>query len=488
MAQCYDFLSNDDIQMIHEASLEVLETTGLRMNHPLALEKFSAAGARVDKSTGQVHLPVTLIEDALQTAPKTFVCAGRDSAFDITVSPGSMAMPHVRSAAGSINYYDLIENKYRPIRLQDCRDLAKLMDGLDTMKISGCLVPEDAPPETYDLHAFKSLLESGRNHIWALPKNSDNLKYQLEMMKAVAGGTEALRQRPICSGIVCLIEPLYFPNDEIERLLLYGECNLPVKVPLVPMFGANAPFTLAGALTHTNAEALGALVLLQTLCPGIPTWYYTLLSEIDMLKGTAHYLNPEIMMIYSGLTQLARHYQIPSCSLSFASTDCQIHQLLFERGTALTMFALSGVSELGGAGGVDGAIAISPLLLVIDDEIAAYMRRILEGIEIDRERLAVEAINRVGHHGSFLGDPHTLQFLRREHRFKPTLFDWRSYETWSRDTSTIVERARDKMHDILNTHEVPSLDEPLQRELDSILLNAEKRSAHGLSSYPKGLP
>jgi len=474
MEQCYDLLSSDEIQMVHEASLEVLQSTGLRLNHPVAMEKLSAAGAKIDVAKEQVRLPAKMIEKALETAPKTFVCAGRSPEFDVVVSPGSAAMPLVRSVAGSINHYDLITNEYRPITLQDCRDIAQLVDALENMDIAGCLVPNDVSSKVYDLYALKVMLEGGRKHIWALPKDSRNLKYQLEMMKAVAGGGEALRQRPVCSGIVCLIEPLHFPNDEIERLLLYAEYNLPVKVPLVPLFGANAPYTLAGALTHTNAEALGTLVLLQTLCPGIPTWYYMLLSEMEMAKGTANYLNPEIMLIYSGMIQLARHYGIPSCSSPFVTTDCQIHQIMFERSAALAMYALSGVSEIGGAGSVDGAIAMSPLLLVIDDEMAAYMRRIMKGFEISQERLAVEAINRVGHKGSFLEDPHTLQFLHQERRFKPTLLDWRPYETWSKDGNTIVDRARDKIKHIKATHEVPPLEEPLQRELDHILQAAEK--------------
>jgi trimethylamine--corrinoid protein Co-methyltransferase len=105
---------------------------------------------------------------------------------------------------------------------------------------------------------------------------------------------------------------------------------------------------------------------------------------------------------------------------------------------------------------------------------AAYVRRILEGFEIDRERLAVEAINRVGHKGNFLEDPHTLQFLHKEKRFKPTLFEWRSYETWSKEGTTIVERAQDKLSDILTSHEVPPLEKALQRELDRILQAAER--------------
>ena len=460
--------------MIHEASLDVLQTTGLRLNHPAALEKLSDAGAQVDAAKEQVRLPADMVEKALKLTPKTFICAGRTPDFDVSIRAGSTEPPIVRSGGGVINYYDFLSKVYRPITMQDCRDVAHLVDGLENVDMAGCPTPHDAPPDTYDLHALKIMLQAGRKHIWALPKDSRNLKYQLEMMTVVAGGRQALRQRPLCSGIVCLIEPLYFPSDEIERLLLYGEYNLPVKVPLVPMAGANAPYTLAGMLTHTNSEALGSLVLLQTLCPGIPTWYYALIQDMDMRTGDSLLYSPEVMLGYSGLIQLARHYGIPSSAVPYATTNSQSHQIMFERGTALTLFALNGATEFGGAGLLDGGLAMSPLALVLDDEMAAFVRRLVEGFEITQETLAVEAINRVGHGGNFLEDPHTLQSLRRERRFKPTLFDWRSHDLWDKNGKSILERAQDEMQNILDKHEVPPLDGPLQKELDQILQIAEE--------------
>ncbi len=474
MSQYYNILTDNEIQMVHEASLEVLRTTGLRLNHPVALERLADAGADVDAAGGQVRLPVELVEKALKKTPEKFLCAGRTPEYDVDVSSGPAAPPVVRSGGGTINHYDFFSNIFRPLTLADCRDIATLMDALENMDIVGCPAPRDAPPETYDLHTLKVMLEAGRKHIWALPKSSGNLKYQIEMMKAVAGGGEALRQRPLCSGIVCLIEPLFFPNDEIDRLLLYGEYNLPVKVPLVPMVGANAPYTLAGALARTHSEALGSMVLLQTLCPGIPTWYYVLLHEMEMHKGTAVYHSPEIMMINSGLLQMARLFNIPSAAVGYSTTDCQAHQIMFERGAALTMYALSGITEIGAAGSIEGGLAISPLALVIDNELAAYTRRLTKGFEINRETLAVEAINRVGHKGDFMSDPHTLKFLRREKRFKPDLFDWLPFELSNNGNNTILERAHDKMNDILKRDEVPPLEKPLQKELNRILQAAEK--------------
>lgn len=474
MLPYYNLLTDAEISMVHDVSLEVLQTTGLRLKHPVALEKLSDAGAKVDEANEKVCLPEKMVARALEQAPRTFVCAGRTSEFDVVMSPGSTVLPMVRSAAGTINHYDFFENACRPIMLRDCEEIAKLMDALENMSIAGCPAPQDVPTQTYDLHALRMMLLAGRKHIWALPKDSRNLKYQLEMMKAVANGSQALRQRPLCSGIVCLIEPLHFPSDEIERLLLYGEYNLPVKVPLVPILGANAPYSLAGALTQTNAEALGTLVLLQTLCPGMPTWYYVVLQDTDMRSGTTNYHSPEVMLIYSALIQLARHYEIPSAAVPYSTTDCQAHQIMFERGTALTMCALSGVTEMGAAGSVDGGLAMSPLALVIDNELADYVHRVIAGFEINPESLAVDAINRVGHRGNFLSDPHTLKFLHREKRFKPGLFDWRPHELWSNGSGSILERARDRMSAILQRHEVPPLDEPLQKELNCILQSAEK--------------
>lgn len=479
MLSRYTPLTSADIQMVHEASLEILQTTGLRLNHPVALEKLADAGATVDKDREKVHLPADLVEKAVRQAPDQFVCAGRTPEYDVHVSSDAGAGFVVRSTGGANNYFDPLSNTSRTMTLQDCRDIATVVDALGNFQMAGCIAPPDAPPETYDLHVLKTMLEAGRKHIWALPKNSKNLRYQIEMMKTVAGGSEALRQRPLCSGIVCIIEPLHFPSDEIDRLLLYSEHNLPVRVPLAPMAGANSPYSLAGTLALTNAEALGSLVLLQTLSPGIPTWYYGLIHDMDMRSGIAHYHSPELLLMTAGVIQMARHYGIPSIVGPYMTTNCQPHQIMFERGTALTMYALCGASELGGAGSFDGGSSMSLLALVIDDELAAYTRRIMEGFDLKPDTLAVEAVQRVGHRGSYLMDQHTLEFLHKEKRFTPDLFDWRPLESWGIDGKTIFERAGDKVNDILKRHEVPPLEEPLLNELDRILKSWEKEVKAG---------
>ncbi len=470
----YDMLSEQDVQQIHEASLQVLQETGLAVDHPEAREQLADAGAEVESNGNRVFIPADMVENAIQKAPKSFILAGRSAEYDMLVSSGISHAPVARSVGGPLNYFDFSNHQSRQLTIHDCADLARIVDALPNLNICGGLSPQDIPQQTYDIETLKILLEYGRKHIWALTTDSANLKFQLEMMEVVSGGSFELQQRPICSGIVCIIDPLYFPRDEIERLLLYGRYNLPVRVPLVPMVGANSPYTLAGTMVQTNAEALGSLVLLQTLCPGIPTWYYVIMETMEMRRGSMQLFNPEVMLLLNGLYQMARSYQIPAVASALIGSNCQSQQIMFERGTSLLMTALAGVSEIGGVGGVGNGMMISPDLLAIDNEMIAFVKRYLEGFEISPDTLAVDAIHRVGHSGKFLEDIHTLNHLRKEVRFRPILFDWRPFLEQQADEKTIYHRAQERIAAIRQDHEVEPLEPEQQKELHAILAAAQK--------------
>ena len=470
----YDMMDKESLAQIHAAALDVLESTGLRITHPLALEKLAGAGATVDRTHHKVGLTPDMVARAVAGTPSRFLCAGRSPEFDFSIGGTPSPSPVFRTVGGAITHCDLTTRQTRPITLADCGEFARLADSLPHINTYSSLTPTDIAPETYDIETLKAGFENGRKHMWSLTTDSKNLKYQLEMMVAVAGGAEQLRQRPVCSGIVCLIEPLYFPDDEIERLLQYGEYNLPVRVPLVPIVGANAPYTLPGTLVQTHAEALGALVLLQTLCPGIATWYYPLLQTMDMRTGTTCYLNPETILAMSALLQLARHFNIPSSASSLVSSTCREDQILFERGTGLSMTALSGGSEIGGIGGLENGLMASPQAFVMDNEFIAFHQRMWQGFEITPDTLALAAVKRVGHSGRYLTDTHTLDHLRSEARFSPELLDWRPRRQWIEDPQTFVARAESKRRQIMQTHEVPPLAREVAGELDRIAAAAQK--------------
>jgi trimethylamine--corrinoid protein Co-methyltransferase len=340
--------------------------------------------------------------------------------------------------------------------------------------------PCDAHLPIWDIQVLKEMLVSGRKHIWTLVSDSKNLAYQLEMMLAVAGSSEILSRRPIGHGIVTLLEQFQFPADEIARLLQYGRYKIPVKIPIVPMMGVSAPTTIAGTLVQANAEAVASAVLIDLLCPGTPTWYYFFIQAMEKRTGGIIFMSPEIVLCSLGLIQMAHRYQLPAAPSSFETTGARLGEIVHGNAMSVNLFALAGAFENASTGCVDRSMGISKEGLVIGDEIWATTRRLLEGFCDEADAFGLAAIQRVSTgSGHYLTDPHTGDFLRKEHQFVPRLFAYRCHQEGSEAPQCLAEAAKARAGDIIANHEVPPLDEALLAELDRIEKAAQKAIAGG---------
>jgi len=468
----FKMYSDDQIQKVHESSLEILATTGLLIEHQGALEKLGDAGAEVDMNSQRVYFPKELVEKCLKLAPASWICAGRDESFDFAMGLDTPLTG--RTSGGPIKRYRPETGQIAMVTDADCAEYAKVTDALVNLNTVGTLSPSDLPLATYDLHTLRTFLKNTRKHLYCLTIDSKNLAYEMEMMVAVAGSEAELRKRPLASGLVCVIEPLYFPHDEIERLMIYGKYNMPIRVPLMPVSGANAPYTFAGILNLMNAEFLGSQVLLQTLCPGLPNWYYTSPQTMDMRTGRTYCINPDAYPVQAAFKQLGDLYGVPVSQTLAVTAATQYPQYIFDRAAGLMWAAALGVQEIGAFGAVDSFNTINPLTLVLDNEMLAYARFASTGIDINDETLAADAIDRVGPRGHFMADKHTMEFLRREDKFQTDIFDWRGFDAWSSDYKDIIDHAQAKLDHILKHHEVPPLDDAVLKELDIIVAAADK--------------
>ena len=466
----YNVLSDSEINMIHEGALAVLENTGLVINHPFALERLADAGANVDFNEKRVRIPRDLVGTCLEKAPNKFVCGGQTPRFDFTMDFESTK---IRTGGGSIYVMDWEKGEQRSLTYQDNADFARLTDALENIHVFSTLTP-NVSDVTYTVHTLKDALLNTQKHIWALVNDSRVLKFQLEMALAVSGSKEELIRRPRISGIVCIIEPLFFPHDEIERLLQYGEYKVPLKVPFFPVGGANSPITLAGELTMINAEFLGSMTLIHTLCPGNPCAFHTGPQTMELRSGNSQMNSPEVLLMHAAISQLARYYNVPS-SQSQGTMNCwQDHQFLMLSSLALMNGVLCGASDIGGVGSFGNANVVNHAAFVIVSELAEYIFRYQHGLNVNESTIGVEAINRVGPQKDFLTDDHTMTHLRQEKRFIPSLIDWSGYESWIENPTSIIERAQAKVDDILNNYVVEPLPEDVQQELHRIAVAADK--------------
>ncbi|UQZ90177.1 hypothetical protein C4J81_13595 [Deltaproteobacteria bacterium Smac51] len=469
----YDVLNQQEIEAIHEASLKVLEETGVYLSHPKAQEVLSAMGATVSDDRARVFIPRALVDKMLATVPASFICGGREPEFDLEMKQGNTYM---RQVGGPISLFDMRTSKTKNLTLEDNINSALLIDGLPNINVASCMTPQDIEPKTYDIAVVKALLENSRKHFWALTTHSSHLKYELEMAEVVAGGADNLKKRPPFSGIFCVIDPLRYPDDEVERLMLYGKYNIPVRVPITSLIGANSPYTLAGSLTQINAEFLSSVVITQAMCPGIGLWYYTLLQILDMRSGRSVANGPELMIAYAGAARMARHYNVPSTFSTGTLTDTQSHQALYHYGSLHTLAAMLGITEQGGAGSIQAATFYSHQALVLINESLAYTRKLMAGFEMTPETLATEDIKAMSASGEYISSKLTMKYLRKEKRFTPEIMDWRQLAMWEQDPSTIIDRAAARADQLIAKAkaENPPLPAEVTKELNRLMSAAEK--------------
>jgi trimethylamine--corrinoid protein Co-methyltransferase len=472
--QYLKLLSKDELGKIHHASLKILENTGMLIDHDKACDMLQEAGARVDRKKKIVRFPPELVEKSLKSIPKKLNHAGRNPENDAIIEDGDGF--YSRTAGGATNYVDLKTGEYRRAKISDLKEFATLADALPNVNGCGTMHVGDVPLLTADIHCMQVLLERQRKNIVHNAFTAKNLKYMIEMMLAVRGSREKLKERPLVHTIIAVLSPLFIPEDDVDQLLLAGKFGIPTTITPVPTVGATAPITLAGTLAQGNAELLGAMTLSQVAHPGHPIPYYWAACVTEMKTGESLFGAPENAMLCAAIGQLGREvYDLPCVGTGLLSDGGICEQTFFQKASNGLMQSLAGGNLVLGSGLIDTVMAASPVQLVIDDEIMGILHRILRGIEINDDTLALDVIDRVGPRSEFLTDEHTLRHLRAGELFNPEVFDRNSRNNWiSEGAKGIEQRAREKALAIIEKHEVEPLSEHVLKELVSIVSNADK--------------
>lgn len=467
-------LSDDDMKKIHNASLAVLEKTGMRIDHQKAREMLREVGAKIDHESKIVKFPPELVERCLKSCPKTIMWAGRNPDNDILVQIGGDILG--RCTAGGINYEDLKTGEYRRAKNDDLKEFSVLVDALPNIHVCGSFNVGDVPLKTSDIHCLEMMFENQRKNVLIQCFTTQNLKYMIEMALAIRGSREELKQRPPFNTVGGMISPLFIPGEDVEMLFLAGEYGIPTSMVTQTNAGATGPITIGGTLTVGNAEILGTITLAQVAQPGHQMLYSSIPSVTDMTTGAAIFGAPENILMTVGLNQMGEEfYGIPVTQGAGEVDGVIFEQTQFERGYKTLAAALSGASIISLLGATDRAIGVSPVQLVIDDEIIEVTRRICKGIEINDDTIGLDVIDRVGPQGNFLIDVHTIRHLRKDVPFRPAIFDRDPYAVWqSKGSKGWAQKAREKALVILEEHEVEPLPDDVVKELRSIVGRADE--------------
>ena len=468
-----NFLSEEEVEKIHNATLEVLENTGIKTDSQKALDILKEAGANVDYAKKQATIPRNLVEEALKRAPKTVKLCARDAKYDFVLSKKE---PHFTTSGFAPFITDWESGERRSSTSQDLARWARLVDYLDNLDITWMSVcANDIPAPMRDLVEFVTALKNTGKHVEPEGLNARKAQYQIEIAAAVVGGREELRRRPIFSAIQSPISPLKYDEGEIEAAMEFARAGIPVVSLTMPLAGETSPVTSLGTVVVTNADNLGSLVILQFASPGAPVIYGASSTVANPRTGTCMIGAPERSVIHMTLAQLTRRYELP-CMLAGGNSDSKVPDMQagFEKTMTLTTLILTGgVDIVDGLGAIDSANTMCPEALVIDNEIAGGVMRACRGLEVNDDNLAVDVIHKVGPGGIFLGEKHTLKHYKTE-IWMPGLSDKNTYETWKRMGSrSIYEISKEKVKEILANHEPEPIPEDVDKEISRILRRAE---------------
>ena len=464
------FLSQDEIEAIHNASLEVLERTGIKIESRRALDILKEAGARVDYGKNHATIPRNLVKEALKRAPKTIKYGARNSKYDFILNKQE---PHFLADGGTPFILDWKTGKRRYSTSEDIASCSVIADYLDHVHLMWTMgAATDVPVPMQHIVEMYTCLKNTEKHFEGDSLSAREAQYQIEIAAAIVGGREELKKRPIVSMVICPISPLRYDKGTVEASMELARAGVPVAIDPMPMVGETCPATLAGAVVVNNAEFLGGLAIQEFASPGAPVVYKAGADTVDFKTG-AGIQSPESSLMHLALNQLIHYYDLPS-EIKASRSDSKLldAQAGYENAISLVAHMLLAPDIILGLGGLEGARITSPETLVIDNEIIDYALRFTQGFEVNDDTLALDVIDKVGPGGIYLGEKHTLEHFRE--RWMSRISDVDSFETWEKKGSkSIAEAAKEKIKEILATHKPAPITEEVQAEVSQILKRAE---------------
>ncbi len=307
---CVGMLSEGDLETIHDTTLQLMQEHGVQIFGDEALEIYHGAGCEIDKEKNMVRFPRGVVEDAIKSSPESFVMAARNPKFDVQIKPKHVTFTNFGTG---VDIIDRETGEQRKTTKQDLAEVARMCDAVPEVEtFTIAVAAQDVPEAVKELHEAEAVFHNTSKHFGHDTLNGEMTRYFLQMAEAVAGGKEALRERPIVSLGTCPNSPLQLHQDSTEIIIEAAKSNIPLDILSMAMAGGTSPVTLPGTLVVTNAEILSGIVLAQLVNRGNPMIYGSSTTIMDLLYTTSPVGAPEHGMFGMAVSQLGQYYGIPT--------------------------------------------------------------------------------------------------------------------------------------------------------------------------------
>src|SRR5512147_1818081 len=466
-----EVLTTDDVQKIHDATLWIIEHVGVRFPSRRALEIWEANGATVDHDKKIVRAKPQLIEEALKKCPPKYILAARDPQQDCSLDGNHV---YLGTDGCGVEVIDMETGQKRTSCLRDVQDIARVADATEEVAFHWVAVSaQDTPVESRGLHEIKAIWENSTKHvqtesIYSVPE----AQAAMEMAALLVGSRDKLRERPVLSLMQCTAPPLGHDGGSLDAALIAAEHGIPTGFMTMAAALTTGPATLAGNLAVGNAEVIAGTALLQLAYPGAPVFYAAAQTASDLRSGAYTGGGPEDFLFGAATNVLSDFYHVPLSMGSFATGAKEPDWQAGIENSLSTFMACVVMSDmLLGVGLLHGSRIWSYAQMLMDCEIFSIVHKTLQGIVVDDETLALDAVRAVGPGGNFLTQKHTRQHMRD--LFLPQFMDRRPYNEWEARKDDARDWALAKARSLLASHQPDPLDPKISQEMDRMIASVE---------------
>ena len=466
-------LTDEQMRRIHQASLQILQHTGVVVPHEDMLSRFADAGAEVDRDSRRVRIGRELIISSLTSASRKFTIYGRDVSKTAAFGCGER---NYNSIAGEAHWVDEIGGDRRYAALADVATASRFADALTHVNIAGAMSdPHDVPVEVRCVEVLAEMIRNTTKPVTFWFYDRASAKYIIELLIALRGDEQRATELPLCYPLLEPISPLRFPRDGIDLLYETARVNMPVHIGPMAQMGLSAPCTLAGTMAQENAEILAGVCITQLVLPGMPVCYGGICHAFDMQSTQLIFAGPEQAIFGVAMTQMGKYYSLP-VYINVGLTDSKRPdaQAGLEAGVTLAAGAAAGADVFGHMGicGVDQATSLD--MLVLQEEVISYVESTMREIDFSDEAIGLDVIDQVGPGGTFIDTMHTVDHFRKE-LWMPTLLDRQFYQAWKdAGAHSTEQRCRRRKQEILDTHTVEPISDELDKAMSDIVSAARR--------------
>lgn len=467
----FNILSEDDKEEIYHASLEILQHTGMRVDHEEARSIFADAGARVEGN--MVYIPPHLVNEAVEKAPEKILVYDRN---------GELAM----RLGGTNSYFGSgtdvprtldEDGEMRNVNEDDLTKWARVCDNLENIDFTSPIgLLRDRQENIQDLLEARQMMANTTKPIMFCSWDDQGTEDIFEMASIAVGGKEQLRAKPYIIHYIEPVTPLSHSKEVMAQTIFGAKNNLPTIYTPMPSAGAVSPMTFAGSIALGLAESLTGITLAQQVNEGAPMITGGIYSILDMQTSGFVYGGPEFVLMNGAVAEMSNYLGLPMFGTAGVTDSKQVDaQAAIEATFNLATQSLVGSNLIHDVGYLSSGLLYSYDQLVMSNEIIGMVKRVIKGIDTSGDRIPLDLINEVGPKGNFLNTSHTMDNFKEEH-WQPSLMDRQNFDAWKNDGSkTMGERISEKTAEILESHEAPRLEEDKLEKLDDIIAEEKEK-------------